>query len=460
MLSTTNKKLLGIGAAFYFVLTLCSLHIPFFWDTILTSSIAQWFYDNGIQNGIAPLTWDAGHPTLFQLYLTSLWKIFGKTLPVSHLAMFPFLLWLCVAFIAVMDAMKITDRGKMLGMSLLLLHPYILTQSTLISYDILQIAFFLTTFYGILYHKRCWIVLGIILLSSCSVRGQILSAFLLMAYSIYHFREFGKISTTIIFSALPVILWNVYHFNQTGWMLSTPSSSWENHRSFADFTQMAKNIFGIVRCFVDYGIIALTLTFFGSLSHFKSLQEEAVIKKYIFTFLIVFMGTMVVMTAVNNPIGHRYFMILHVGMILWLALIWEKLQWKKIVLPLIFISFISGHFWIYPDKISNGWDVTLQYVNYEKNRSQLYSFIQEDKIAPQQIASAFPLFCSLAQTDLKQGERMIDISEIDIQMAEYIAYSPVCNDIKDIDKDELQNSFQILKVFGKGMTRVELYGRK
>jgi hypothetical protein len=59
---------------------------PFFWDTVLTSTIAQWFYENGTDNGITPLIWDSGHPTLFQLYLSSAWKILGKSLYVSHLA--------------------------------------------------------------------------------------------------------------------------------------------------------------------------------------------------------------------------------------------------------------------------------------------------------------------------------------------------------------------------------------
>lgn len=460
MLSSLSKKLWIIGAGFYLTVTLCTLNVPFFWDTILTSTISQWFYDQGIQNGIPPLTWDAGHPILFQIYLNGVWHLFGKTLAVSHLAMLPFLFWMLGAFIYLLDILKVSKNGKIIGTIFLLFHPYILTQSTLISYDILQIAFFLTAFIGILQQRSLTIILGITLLSACSVRGQILSGLLLISYLILYYRQWRKIAITIVISSLPAIIWNIYHFYQTGWMLSTPSDSWENHRSIATFSQIAKNIFGISRCFADYGVIALTLTFIFSLRHFKTLKEHAIYKKYIGIFLVVYLGCMLLMLLLNNPIGHRYFMILHIGMIIWICIIWEKLKWKKLIIVGTVTCFLSGHFWLYPSKISNGWDVTLQYISYEKNRAEMHQFIQDQKIETSDISSAFPLFCSLQQTNLVAGERMQDITEQENFITKYIAYSPVCNDMKHINRDQLGNNYQLMTVFGKGLTRVELYERE
>lgn len=459
-MNSFSKKLWIFGAGVYAIVTFCTMNIPFFWDTILTSTIAQWFYDEGIQNAIPPLTWDAGHPTLFQIYLSSVWKIFGQSLTVSHWAMYPFLIWMLGAFLYLLQTLKVSKNAQIFGLLCVLIHPYILTQSTLISYDILQIAFFLTAFIGILQQRSSFIFVGIALLSACSVRGQILSALLLLSYFMLYYRQGAKVILTIILSILPAILWNVYHFQQTGWMLSTPSESWENHRSIASFSQIVKNIFGVSRSFMDYGAAALSLTFLVSLRHFKTLKEVSSHKKFIFIFLIVYLGSMCVMLLLNNPIGHRYFMILHVGMILWLCIIWEKLQWKKMIVAGTFICFASGHFWLYPSPISNGWDVTLQYISYEKNRAELHQYIQDQQIKTSDIASAFPLFCSLQQTDLVKGERMLDISEQETLNSDYIAFSPVCNDMKHIDKEQLENKHQLIKVFGKGMTRVELYGKK
>ena len=98
-----SKKLLAVGIIFYLIVVIGSSSIPFFWDSILTSSVAQWFYDNGIQQGIAPIIWDAGHPTFFQIYLSLTWKIFGKSLMVSHISMLPFLWLMIVTFIYLMQ---------------------------------------------------------------------------------------------------------------------------------------------------------------------------------------------------------------------------------------------------------------------------------------------------------------------------------------------------------------------
>lgn len=459
-MNSFSKKLWFFGAAYYAIVTCCTMNLPFFWDTILTSTIAQWFYDHGVQNAIPPLIWDAGHPTLFQNYIAVVWNIFGPSLAITHWAMFPFLVWMLGALIYLLQILKVSPKAQIFGLIGVLIHPYILTQSTLISYDILQIAFFLTAMIGVIQQRSAWIFIGVALLSACSVRGQILSALLLLSYFLLYVQQWQKVIITIILCSLPAILWNIYHFQQTGWMLSTPSESWENHRSIASFSQIIKNIFGLSRCFVDYGVAALSLTFLLSLRHFKTLKKVSAHKKFIFIYLIVYLGSMAVMLLLNNPIGHRYFMILHVGMILWLCIIWEKLQRKKIIVAGIFTCFISGHFWLYPAPISNGWDVSLQYISYEKNRAELHQYLQEQNIKTTDIASAFPLFCSLQQTHLIQGERMQDITEQTIYHAKYIAYASVCNDMKHMDKEQLKNNYQKVKTFGKGLTRVELYGRK
>lgn len=460
MLSPFSKKLCLFGTCFYTIVTLYTINTPFFWDTILTSTIAQWFYDHNIQNGIVPLTWDAGHPPLFQIYLSTLWNIFGKSLAVSHLAMLPFLIWSIVAFISLLQILKVSKSGQFAALLLYLLHPYILTQSTLISYDILQIAFFLSALIGLIKKKSFLFLIGLFLLSACSVRGQMIACLLILSYAYIYIRDCKHVLFTTIICLAPIVIWNFYHYSQTGWMLSTPSTSWENHRSIASFQQFIKNIFGITRCFVDYGTIALTVTFIWSLRYFKTLVYQSDYKKFFIAYLITYLGICGVMIVLNNPIGHRYFMILHVGMIIALSLIWDKIKYHRAILSILLAVFISGHWWIYPSKVSNGWDVTLRYMSYEKNRAQMNDFLRNENISMENIGSAFPLFCSLKQTHLLEGERMQDLSDVDLNAIKYIAYSPVCNDMKHLDWDMIHQNFEIYQEFGKGMTSIMLFKNK
>ncbi|MBL0080448.1 MAG: hypothetical protein IPP53_15465 [Bacteroidetes bacterium] len=83
------RLVLPLSFAWFIIWIIATANNPFFWDTVLTSKIAQYFYENGFGNLIVPIDLDAGHPPFFQIYLSILWKLFGKSLLVSHLAMLP-----------------------------------------------------------------------------------------------------------------------------------------------------------------------------------------------------------------------------------------------------------------------------------------------------------------------------------------------------------------------------------
>ena len=453
----TSKKLLWIGIIFYLITTICSSNTPFFWDTILTSSVAQWFYNNGIQRGIAPIIWDAGHPTFFQIYLTFAWKIFGKTLMISHLAMLPFLWLMTICFIYLLQKITLSLVSRVLGFILLLIHPYILTQSTLVSYDIVQIAFFLLAIIGIIDNRKLILVLGLWGLSSCSIRGQIVAILCLGSYCVIYFKNWKEFLPIILCSVIPIIAWHTYHYSNTGWMISTPSSTWESQRSFANPQQIISNIIGITRGFIDYGMIGLSLLFFIALNQFRKIKWNNIEKQLFSILFIVFVGMNGSMIFFSNPIGHRYFMIIHVLMILLIVSRIEQIKNFKVLTLIVFVAFISGHFWLYPNGKSNGWDVTLKYTSYEKNRVQFWNYLIENNISSQEIESAFPLFCSLKQTNLTLGERLLDINEIPQKDSKYIAYSSVCNDMKSFANIDKNPKYLLIQKFGKGTTSISVY---
>lgn len=456
-LDPLSQKLFAIGAGFYLVVILLCLNVPFFWDTILTSSVAQWFYDNGIQNAIAPLKWDAGHPTLFQIYLTTCWKIFGKTLAVSHIAMLPFLWLMVFSFVYICQKISTFSAARILGFIFLLLHPYILTQSTLMSYDIIQIAFFLAALIGIIEKRKYWLLIGIWGLSACSIRGQMIGMVCLGCYLIFDIRNWKNNILMLIAGATPLLLWHLYHYDQTGWMISTPSDSWKTHRDVATAQQLISNIIGIARGFTDYGLLPFSILFLFAIATFRSKPLSSNIRKIFFTTTLIFVVLNASMLLFSNPIGHRYFMIIHAGMLLLIISQWKWIAFRKAWAVIIVAAFISGHFWLYPQQFSNGWDVTLKYISYEKNRKDFFEYISENNIPAEEIASAFPLFCSEQQTNLTTGERLLDISESGIEDYSYIAYSPVCNDMKDFKEQNSNKFINPIQVFGKGETAIILY---
>ena len=106
-----------------------SWHLPFFWDTLLTSTITQHFYESGFNNFITPQQFDAGHPPLFYVYVTLVYKMFGKSLFAAHLSMLPFIVLGIVSFLRIMQYFKFDIKQQLSGMLLFFCIPAVMTQS-------------------------------------------------------------------------------------------------------------------------------------------------------------------------------------------------------------------------------------------------------------------------------------------------------------------------------------------
>jgi hypothetical protein len=65
-----NKNSFILAFVLSVTINTVSWQLPFFWDTILTSTITQFFFENGFGNFITPADFDAGHPPLFYSYVT------------------------------------------------------------------------------------------------------------------------------------------------------------------------------------------------------------------------------------------------------------------------------------------------------------------------------------------------------------------------------------------------------
>ena len=462
MLDSFSKRLLVFGSLSYLLLTLFSLHLPFFWDTTLTSNIAQWFYENGVGNLLPPTEWDAGHPTFFQIYIALIWKFFGKTLVVTHWIMFPFLLISLFFYLLIINELTSSNKVKTLSILFFLFHPYILTQATLISYDTVQITFFLITLYGIIQKEQKFLWIGILGLSTCSIRGQVMAVAMCLSYFFIYIKSWKRNIFRVVVALLPIAVWHYYHYLQTGWFLSTPSELWSGQREVASFTQVFKNLFSISRAFFDYGMLGLTLVLGFVFLRFGFRFEQAAGKKILIVTLALTLFLILPMLFSTNPIGHRYFIPIHIGMLLLLLTQWEKLKKQSFAFTFILICFLTGHFWLYPKKISNGWDVSLSYIIYEKNRKELTQYLAENNISFSEIASSFPLFNSLKQTNLlEDNTRMHDITEMGVIDAKYIAYSSVCNDMRDVMNFEVLKDYERVRQFGLyAKTSIILYKRK
>jgi hypothetical protein len=175
----------------------------FFWDTMqLASQHAHFFYENNnFSTFLLPDEMDSGHPPTFGFYLALMWKMFGKSLTVSHLAMLPFLLGI------VWQAWKLGEKTVGEGwtlwfMLLLIVSPVVAGQAVLVSPDIVLLFFFLMALNAIFnfddfndfkFQFNTQLAIAILGLSAISLRGMMVVFALFIFYFLIKFNYFKSL---------------------------------------------------------------------------------------------------------------------------------------------------------------------------------------------------------------------------------------------------------------------------
>jgi hypothetical protein len=457
---------------FFIALTFFVKDNAFFWDTLLQASKhAHFFYENNFSALILPLELDAGHPPFFGVYLAFVWKIFGKSLVVSHFAMLPWLfgiVWQLYRFIRFYFFEKVIFLVLLVTLS----NVTLLGQSSLVSPDVTLVFFFLFAANGIFYQKKWQIVIGTIGMSLLSIRGIVLIASLFV-YQIYLLflekKPFNARELKSVFmSFIPVFLiagaYYTFHFLETGWWVSTPNEGWITHRETISLSGFFKKIVVLTWRLLDYGLIAVWVLFADLIVKFLKKGERIKLKvKQLFGLpLIVLILFLPLFLFFNNPIAHRYLMpfmltfTVAVSYVIFNEI--ENRKWRNLAVVFVLLIQISGNFWVYPKHIAQGWDSTLAHLPYYRLRSEMISYLDENDIPINAVGTEFPMIGSMEYLDLNTRKEGFHEKEIEKDL--YILYSNVFNDFSDEELEKLVSDYIVQKEMSGGQVCMILYKKK
>ena len=448
-----NKKIFFFTIVVACIVNIYSWHLPFFWDTILTSTITQHFYENGFQQFIVPTQLDAGHPPLFYVYVTGFYYLFGKDLFAAHLSILPFTILGTVSFIKILQQYQFENKYQFIGLLLFFAIPAVLTQNCLVSYDAVLLSLYLLALLAILKQKKILFALVLFGIVGVSLRGLFCLASL--SITIYFLEKknvasWMKWQMYFIPAIIIILIWLTYHYTQTGWFISTNAAQWNEQRGFANAFQIFKNGISIARCFFDLGIVIVSL-----LSLFYLVQKRK-LDDYTWLWLIPFLVFSISLLLFKNPINHRYFLIVYVLMLLPVI---QFLSSKKIIYAVLTTCILLlGHFQIYPVPISNGWDCTLEHTSYNYVRDDYFGLYARDfYIDRTTIGTVFPMDASRYQTDLLNDTiRMINVNGKSIDSIQYVLYSNACNDFSDEQIEQLKSWKSVIRL-KNGLVELILY---
>jgi len=495
----------GAIMLFFVVLTWLARDHSFFWDTIQLSSLqAHWFYENGFDQFLLPAAIDSGHPPAFGWYLALMWKVFGKSLMVSHFAMLPFLLG-TVYWLYRLGKYLFNGLWVLAVPLLMILDPVYLGQSVLVSPDIALVYFFLMVLLGV-FEKRNWmILLGGFGLALISMRGMMVLASLFVfswALSFLQERRISNISLTFrkLMPFLPGAFigfgFLIFHYVEAGWIGYHADSPWALSFEGVDGKGFIKNVAVLIWRFLDFGRVVFCVLFLvlawrwfkrsGGVGQTTKVSDGGNVLfdgsptnasdggkpsdaarqldgawKLLLLVLVLFLFLTPSLLLHKGLVAHRYLLPVFLSFdLLGLYLLWRSSfseSLKKVLLGLVAVAFLTGHFWVYPPKISQGWDSSLAHWSYYDLRQMMIEYIESEKIPFEEVGSAFPNLRSFEDTDL--NGRDVQFSPKNLSQQDYIFYSNIFNDFSDGEIDELFMEWEVKKQFKKRQVVVILFQR-
>ncbi len=440
-----------------------SRHDEFFWDTISQASVrSTWFYAQRFATPFLPPELDSGHPPLFNWYVAGGWVVFGRTLPVSHLLMVPLLLVTAWQWQRLFDFLRKQNPGLPAWVALIpLIDTTLLAQAGLVSADLAMLACALTALNAVLRKQEGWLFAALAPLGLLSLRGLPAAAALGLFWLMQRLSANDARRPLSLRALWPWLgaaavwaLWFGAHYAHTGWWLSTPNPRWNAHRHFSGIAGLAWNA-GITGWrLLDYGRLAWWLLL-ALLVFRKGFGRWlwAPLPRYVLCFLAVHAAAM---WPVSNPITHRYFLPVLLLMPLWVGIeAWQAGgRFRKWGLPFMAALLLSGHLWVYPRGIAQGWDGTTAHWPWYGLRRQMLQLIEREGIAFSAVGTRFPNAGPFDKFDL--SGRTEGLPRLDWQRHRYVFYSNVMNDFSDEELARL-DSLPVRHRLEKGGICVILY---
>lgn len=473
-LQNKNTIWLFVAALIYGVVAAITLNNCYFWDNIQQiSTEAHWFYWTDFRsliispNTVDGITATGYHPPLMGLMTALLWKILGYKLWVSHVFI---VLWSVILFYNVWKLVKhfIDARFKGIVFAIILLESTVLTQFSVASPDFILLTAFVIAVRAILERKKLLLALGIFFLCAINMRGVFAGIIVFVAHNYYEYllsdrmlriKTFFQTLLPYIPTILILSLYYVFYFLKNGWFIDNTESY---HYAFpVSVSVVIKHAAEFVLRTMENGrFIVWLIGFYALFKIFKTKQIQNASLQFILVTFLLLLGMYVLFIFITQmPFGSRYFMpqFLLLTLIAAHFIVHSKMKRKYLIFSLILFFELTGHFWIYPDKIAKPWDATLAHIPFYELRKECLEYIDSQNINYEDVAGGFCIYGDRRIIELQDLKQVISSNP---KNRKYFIHSNISNN-EDSFVAELKDNkkWQSIKHFRKGWVYITLYSR-
>jgi hypothetical protein len=449
---------------------LLSMQNPFFWDNILQGSKhALWFYRNGFGSVLLPDALDCGHIPFTGFYLALVWKVFGWSLYISHLAMLPWVLGIAVQ-LWILVKRNLPENMQLPAIILILADPTLFSQLGMVSPDVILIFCFLLGVNAILNKNKILLSLALTGLVLSSLRGMMLTAALFLFNLLLFVDSWSpkkmalriiKLLPAWIPAALLAGAYLGYHYISTGWIGYQSGSPWADNYSRVSVLEFGRNFLILGWRFADFGRIFLWIAGIILLIRYFNLiillQGSFRPFTLLWGSLFLVMGPYMILH--RGLVNHRYLIPLFIIFTLLLLMLLAQTKlgsaWKRGITVFLFLALISGNLWRYPEGIATGWDSTMAHWPWYKIRNEVHAYIHSKQIIAGTVGTDFPELVTFESVVPGTGTECF--SPIDTSSNKYIFWSNIMNNFPDSAKYHLDKNWIIMKQWDRFGVRAILY---
>jgi len=462
-----EKIILLLFSIFLLVEFLLFNDLPFFWDAISKANRADWVLTHQFSSLIVPTEINSGHPPLWITSIAIFWAIFGKTIWSARLLLL--LVNLGVFYQIFLLAKKsFKENISIYFVLLILIEPTLIAQTTSLNNDMLLLFFVLLGINSLFDNKQWLYTIAISGMLLTNLRGIYTSLALIIIHIWLvksHLLDYNKKMLKAYFIGFGgFVAFLFYQYTELGWYLVTKNKNYSSHREVAGIMLFAKNSAAFLKNLLEYGRLViwiplgiLVLNFLRKKIFLKENQSfRLLISLFVFS-TIFFIG----FVPFSNPMGPRYFLICYVlATILFINLLFVlevSFVKKRILLIGACLAFLTGHFWIYPSTISQGWDSSLAYLNYYKQEELMLQYLKEEKISFSKIGTNIPLNAKENAT-LNPFEKVTPkFISLDVENNEFVLFSNIENQTDDDIINQLKISWTEVKTYSQLGVFITLY---
>lgn len=457
----------------FLVITLLSASNFFFWDTInLVAAPAHFFYETNFSILVLPNNIDTGHIPSLGFYLALIWKFFGKSLLISHLAMLPFVFGIIYQLQKLISTFIVNPLFQFLALLLILTDASFLSQSILISPDIVLLFFFFLGLNAVIKNKKNLLTLAIIGLFLISLRGTI-TAFALLIIDVVIINKTTstfsiKLILKRIFSiyAFPFIVlvgFHYYHYITTGWIATHENSPWRTGNQINNFSGMLFNTGLFIWRIMDFGRLFIIIVFIFLVFKSKNTITSNLSSKKIMGICFVLLALLSLPFFIyKSQTQHRYllpFLMLFILLVSHLITNFNaSSKTKTIFFILLSLFSLAGNLWVYPNKIAQGWDSTLGHIPFYSHQYKMNDYLNKNNIPFESVGSAFPIVGKHSVIFLNDDTR--SFKPKNVGKDHYILYSNVFNDFSDNELTTLQTDYTLVYQLHSPTVFLQLFQHK